>query len=321
MKFYFRVFGSGAFVAGGVRSMVMRTAIFATFCLLVLSRGPADALDKSKEKHAVAAPTWVATPTPEQVSDAYPKGAASVGMEGNVILRCTLKVDQTLQTCRVERETPPGLGFGSAALSITPHFHLSPKTIDGHPVDSEIHIPVVFNAEVNDGYGDSAPSLADAMAKDPKAVVEARFIAGRLSRLDATISGVQVLYARWMKGLFMDDTGIVPEDIARSMALATEDLAESRSDRFTAALAMTYSGEQLKAISDFLKTPAGEVFAARLWSAIGISSLNDKELVASFARSWRQRACATNSCSSKQIAAFDMIDRYVADMPRLNAVK
>jgi hypothetical protein len=53
---------------------------------------------------------------PADPANPYPPEAARLGKEGQVGVRCLVGGDQTFTNCAVVSETPPGLGFGDAAV-------------------------------------------------------------------------------------------------------------------------------------------------------------------------------------------------------------
>jgi len=84
-------------------------------------------------------------PTPDQISAALPLQARAVATSGYVTVSCRVTAAGTANECRVNQETPTGVGFGNAALTITSLFVLRPKTIDGIAQDDGyITFVVVF---------------------------------------------------------------------------------------------------------------------------------------------------------------------------------
>lgn len=92
----------------------------------------------------VVAPSWTSTPTPESLGEAFPGFASDAGIEGRARLKCELAVSGVLENCSVVSESPGGLGFGAAALSLSSEFRAAPSSRDGVPVRAEVAFPVNF---------------------------------------------------------------------------------------------------------------------------------------------------------------------------------
>lgn len=108
--------------------------------LAALMLAPAAAADS-----VITQPDWIRKPNAEQLSDFYPKAAAAFDRAGRVTLDCKVRSDGTLEACRVADESPPGEGFGDAALRMTGIFQMKPFTLDGRAVSgARIYIPINF---------------------------------------------------------------------------------------------------------------------------------------------------------------------------------
>jgi hypothetical protein len=99
-------------------------------------------------------PDWLRKPNLDQMAAVFPSKAG--GRAGSALVVCTVKTDGLLRACRIAQETPPGLGFGPAALMLAPSFLMKPAIRDGQPVESEVTIPVNFGET---GAGSGAPSI------------------------------------------------------------------------------------------------------------------------------------------------------------------
>lgn len=75
----------------------------------------------------------------------HPREAFRRRIGGRAEVTCRVLTDGRLTACRVTRETPPGLGFGAAALQAIPYFAVSPPTSgDGQRQEGEITLGVTF---------------------------------------------------------------------------------------------------------------------------------------------------------------------------------
>lgn len=90
-------------------------------------------------------PDWLQRPGGEDLKRAYPEAATKAHADGRSTIRCTVSAEGSLTNCRVTAEEPAGLGFGEAALKLSPLFKMRPLSRDGTPVDGgTVNIPIRF---------------------------------------------------------------------------------------------------------------------------------------------------------------------------------
>jgi TonB family protein len=127
-------------------------------------------------------PDWRRRPAPEDLRLVWPTEALSHRRGGRATIDCIVALTGNLYGCVVLAESPPGQGFGLAAIALTPQFLMRPATRGGVPVPVEIDIPINFDAN-GMGPGDAsmgrtalppaalswiaAPSLQDMAAAYP----------------------------------------------------------------------------------------------------------------------------------------------------------
>ena len=89
---------------------------------------------------------WAQRPSSRRVSDAYPDRAARQGVGGRVELSCV--VQSTLGvSCSVASETPTGMGFGRAALTVAGSYRAATALSNGaSAVGARTRIVVQFQA-------------------------------------------------------------------------------------------------------------------------------------------------------------------------------
>ncbi|WP_372708155.1 energy transducer TonB [Brevundimonas sp.] len=77
--------------------------------------------------------------TQAEIFSVTPPAARSARRSGRGSVSCVIRVDQYLDDCRLVDETPPGFGFGEAALRAAPAFFRfrPPMTASGRPIEGQ----------------------------------------------------------------------------------------------------------------------------------------------------------------------------------------
>jgi len=195
----------------------------------------------------ITEPDWIAKPGADDISRAYPLIPLAFGIGGKAIISCQVDAFGKLQACKVDAETPEGLGFGDAAVSMAPAFHLRPMSVNGKFVEGgEVRIPLRFLTERQAEPSSPPPS-------SPRAMELARRLVTLTARADRTaeIEGV----ARQL------DTGknIIPALSQIATALRESYLARAAQAREVSArlLASTFTEKELSLLVAYFSTPIG----------------------------------------------------------------
>ncbi|MGH6992870.1 MAG: energy transducer TonB, partial [Caulobacteraceae bacterium] len=99
----------------------------------------------------VRQPAFLSAPSTADLLAAIPASAAQDGISGEADLACRADEAGYLTDCRVVSEEPAGMGFGEAALTLSPRYRLAPVSEAGVRVACrEVEIPVQFSLEGGD---------------------------------------------------------------------------------------------------------------------------------------------------------------------------
>ncbi|HEV2530309.1 energy transducer TonB [Phenylobacterium sp.] len=111
----------------------------------VVYDSPAYFAELARMPAIITQPDWAERPDPQIISKVYPLAAAQSGLAGRAVIACDITAEGHPTNCQVQDETPPGHGFGAAALRAVAQFHLRPQTRDCVPTDTgRMIIPIVF---------------------------------------------------------------------------------------------------------------------------------------------------------------------------------
>jgi len=110
-----------------------------------------------------ANPTWVRRPTGQDLANVFPAKAIDKGVGGRATIHCQVTVEGFLQNCKVVSEAPEGMGFGAAALQLTPQLLMKPMIRGGKAVPGgAATIPIIWEApKANRGITLSTPVVLD----------------------------------------------------------------------------------------------------------------------------------------------------------------
>jgi protein TonB len=97
----------------------------------------------------ISNPSWISQPSADQLMRAYPDRALDRGVGGVVTLNCLVQPSGRVADCRTTGEPAGSYGFGRAAHSLTRHFQIAPRTVNGAAEGSRVNIAIRFNPPVD----------------------------------------------------------------------------------------------------------------------------------------------------------------------------
>lgn len=90
-------------------------------------------------------PDWLTKPSAGQLMGVFPVAARDrPPANARATIVCKVNEEGFLRDCKVDHQTPENMGFGAAALALSPLFRLKPKIRGGKPVETEVTIPVAW---------------------------------------------------------------------------------------------------------------------------------------------------------------------------------
>lgn len=108
-------------------------------CAIAQSIGRPGAPESNRE-------VWAETPSLADFAQVFPVQALRYNVPGRVVLNCDVDGNGRLARCAIAEETPAGMGFGRAALSVSSLFRMAPAARDQLSSD-RIRLPISFEIQ------------------------------------------------------------------------------------------------------------------------------------------------------------------------------
>jgi TonB family protein len=162
--------------------------------ILAQAAPPPAAVAPAQRVSVITQPDWLARPSAKDLTELYPKDAAKNKVEGSATIKCTVDASGALVNCSAIAETPPGAGFGAAAVAMSAKFKMRPMSKDGAPVSGgTVRTPIRFVLPKQ-----SIPSLDLATTCYGYAAAEAERYPGSPQVWSSTIAW-SALMAAWLE--------------------------------------------------------------------------------------------------------------------------
>lgn len=279
----------------------LKIGIHLAAALLCSPALPAAARPPTPHPAVITQPDWVARPDANDLTEHYPEIAAALNLTGRATVACDVDAFGGLETCTAVSETPTGLGFGAAAVAMTPLFRMRPMTRDGQAVTGgKIIIPIAFRLPPGPVWLAPIP-----YTPDPAALSLAR----RLLAAKQVKDHFRRVTERQVAKLEFGDDGVTPE---ATRAAGTDALKTAMGEQLdwvmeeqARVLSRLHSKAELAAAVDFSESSAGAVERPnRDLAALDEMLYRDQSRRAQIAAS--ETFCKTHSCDIAPVLSAEV---------------
>ena len=121
--------------------MKTRLSLIVAFALLAASPALA-APPEPGPGDKVEDPDWLVKPEGADTIKYYPDVVSDRSISGSVVLDCVITERGRVDSCKIQQESPYGLGFGDASIKLLRDKGVfKPRKINGKPVEGEVTVP------------------------------------------------------------------------------------------------------------------------------------------------------------------------------------
>ena len=211
--------------------------------LALIGAAASSAQTPARPEPVITNPNWIKKPSADDLAAVWPAEARARGVDGRAVISCEVSAEGTLRRCVVAAETPPGSGYGFAALALAPQFLMSPRTVNGAPVaGGTVRIPITFKTV---GPSGSTRTRAPAPPEGDRYVTAPRWIAAP-TRAQVAAAYPARSRQRAEGGRVSLDCGVTPEGRLRDCRVVHQDPKGSQFGRAAQALAPLFQMEPVR---------------------------------------------------------------------------
>lgn len=249
---------------------------------------PADLRALEAAAPTIDRPEWTEEPNVALRWAVYPGAAKVMGVGGWAQLKCRVDALGLLADCAVTMERPVGLGFGQAALSLTPRYRLAPRLMVQGAAGETVAVTAPFPAlQQPEAPAAAAPTTS-------KSLTVARLLVAE----DAE-------KAKGMgQGAF---AGVLAAAGGASPPAATAEAASALNKAFEAwlptmlelsavAYAEAYTEDQMRQLLAFRRSPAGRAWTTKQAQLNGAVAMRMAVVGEAATLQARKRFCETRKC-------------------------
>lgn len=233
-------------------------------------------------------PPWTEAPGQEEIDAMRPSIASNLALDGAARLRCVVDTRATLKQCAIVADSPSGVGFGQAALSLAPRFRLEPRLMAQGAEGESLAVTLLFRAP------DMTASFEPPAPRSEASLQLARKVVGYDAEAFRRTIAIQE-----QEALGKPPEGADPALYAQMLAAWSEGVAQAsdwRAEGMARTLASVYSDRELAAAAAFKKAFAGreiDTKASRFSAAAGLAA----EVMSSrIGRTAQAAFCRTRTC-------------------------
>lgn len=246
---------NAALIGGVVQILKQARAEFCQARNCDATATPADLRALEAAAATIDRPEWTEEPSVALRWAAYPGAAKVMGVGGWAQLKCKVDGLGLLADCAVTMERPAGLGFGAAALSLTPRFRLAPRQMVQGAAGETVAVTALFPAlPTPDAPAGAARSTA-------KSLTTARLLVAEDADKAKTLG--QAAFDRMLSAAGGASPPAVTAEAAAALDKAFEDWLPTMLEFSAVAYAEAYTEEQMRELLAFRRSPAGRAWVSR----------------------------------------------------------